>query len=137
MAGFLREHGHEVYDFTDPTCRKMPEIPPEAYPDRFDPECHFYPEYLRRVPAWRDAVMANKDAIDWCDVVVLMLPCGNDAHADWAYGVGRGKRSIVYGHPRAGERSPVHLWAQQMTEDRLDITRYLRALEATDERKRP
>jgi hypothetical protein len=121
MATLLRERGFEVYDFTDPACRKTPEIPPEAYPEQFDPARMGYADYLKKAPAWREAVMANKDAIDACDVVVLMLPCGNDAHADWAYGVGRGKRSIVYGAPRAGERSPVHMWADVMTEEPIGV----------------
>lgn len=27
----LRKHGYEVYDFTDPNCRKTEEIPPEKF----------------------------------------------------------------------------------------------------------
>ncbi len=40
LAIALRSEGHEVYDFTDPNSRKMPEIPPEKYPDLFDPVKH-------------------------------------------------------------------------------------------------
>jgi hypothetical protein len=102
-----------VYDFTDPKCRKGPEIPPEMFPEQFDPERHEYVAYLDR-PEWIDAVNGNREALDECDVVILLLPCGNDAHADWAYGVGRGKRSIVVGHPPAGERTPTHWWADEI-----------------------
>jgi hypothetical protein len=41
LAGCL-----EVYDFTDPQCRKTPEIPPEAFPEQFDPLKHQYRSYL-------------------------------------------------------------------------------------------
>jgi len=113
LAKDLSFMGHEVYDFTNPDCRKTPEIPPEKFPEQFDPNKHFYPEYLDR-PEWRAAVEENKDALAWCDLVLLLLPCGIDATADWALAVGMGKRSIVVGQPVIGERSPVHLWADAM-----------------------
>ena len=113
LAELLRVMGHEVYDFTDPACRQTPEIPPERFPGQFDPLRHTYAEYLDR-PEWRGAVEENRKAIQWCDVVLLLLPCGIDATADWAYGVGIGKRSLIVGSPRAGERSPVHLWADKI-----------------------
>ena len=113
----LREHGHEVYDFTDPASRKTPEIPPEAFPDQFDPSHHHYGDYLKSNPFWRDAVFANKDALDRCDAVVLLLPCGADAHADWAYAVGKGKKTMVVGHPGVGHRTPSHLWCDLFVHD--------------------
>jgi hypothetical protein len=115
LADALRLHEHEVYDFTDPACRQTPEIPPEQFPEQFDPLQHHYPEYLNR-PEWRQAVEENRKALAWCDVVVLLLPCGIDATADWALAVGMGKRSVVVGYPKAGERSPVHLWADVMVD---------------------
>jgi hypothetical protein len=117
LADTLRAAGHEVYDFTDPKCRKRtPEIPPERFPEQFDPARHHYPTYLDR-PEWRGAVEENAEALAWCDAIVLLLPCGIDATADWALGVGLGKRSCVVGHPVAGERSPVHLWADAMLDE--------------------
>ena len=115
MAEMLRNHGFEVYDFTDSSRRKQEEIPPEKFPDQFDPEEHIYQEYLNR-PEWKNAVVENREALDNCVVVILLLPCGIDAHADWAYAVGRGASSIIVGHPNAGERSPVHLWADALIE---------------------
>jgi hypothetical protein len=116
MACALRELGHDVYDFTDPSCRKTEEIPPEKFPEQFDPDKHDYAKYLSR-KEWRDAVFENMMALRRCDAVVLLLPCGNDAHADWAYAIGMGKVGYVVGHPRKGERSPVHLWADRMFPD--------------------
>jgi hypothetical protein len=110
LAQRLRRQGHHVYDFTDPACRNAPEIPPEAYPDAFDPDIHDYGRYLNR-PVWNQAVECNRQALDWCDAVLLLLPCGLDAQADWAYAVGLGKLTCVVGKPLEGERHPTHLWA--------------------------
>jgi hypothetical protein len=116
IAERLRERGHEVYDFTDPRCRKTPEIPPEKYPEEYDPETMVYKDYIQK-PEWRAAVIENRKAIEHSDIIILLLPCGNDSHADWALGVGMGKKSIVVGRPRKGERSPVHMWADAIIDD--------------------
>lgn len=128
LAISLREAGHEVYDFTDPACRMMPEIPPEKFPQAFDPDSERYAEYIDR-PEWRFAVMENKRAIERADLIILLLPCGNGSHADWAYGVGLGKKSIVCGHPKAGDRSPVHLWADALVDTADDAIEWV-ALQA-------
>jgi hypothetical protein len=117
LAIRLREAGHEVYDFTDPACRKTPEIPPERYPEQFDPAVHTYASYIQSVPEWRQAVMCNKEALTMTDLVVLLLPCGSDAHADWALAVGMGKHSVICGQPVKGDRTPSHMWANHMVRD--------------------
>ena len=124
FAEELRECGHEVYDFTDPKCRTTPEIPPEKFPEQFDPSKHHYPLYLDR-EEWRLAVEENKKAIEWADVIALLLPCGIDSTADWALGVGFGKLSCVIGSPKKGERSPVHLWADAMMDSTTQATNWI------------
>jgi hypothetical protein len=121
LASVLREDGHEVYDFTDPRCRCTPELPPEKFPEQFDPDKHNYRDYLENQPAFRGAVDENRRAIEWCDLVILLLPCGIDATADWALGVGLGKQSVIVGNPKAGERSPTHLWANAMLDNVNDV----------------
>ena len=130
LADELRKHGHEVYDFTDPACRKMPEIPPERFPVQWDPEIGSYGDYLTGVPEWRQAVECNRAALDRCDVIVLLLPCGADAHSDWAYGVGRGKRSCVVGCPPKGERTPTHLWADTILDDAREVLGWIAEVKA-------
>jgi hypothetical protein len=115
VANLLRSKGFSAYDFTDPRCRETEEIPPKKFPKQFDPEIHVYSYYLNR-PEWREAVEENRRTLNTCNAVILLLPCGIDATADWAYAVGRGVPSVVVGHPRKGERSPVHLWADAMVE---------------------
>jgi hypothetical protein len=117
LVDLLRTAGHDVYDFTDPKCRDTPELPPERFPEQFDPARHNYREYLNSIPEWRQAVECNRRALERCDVVVLLLPCGNDAHADAYYALGLGKYLIVTGHPNAGDRTPTHLWANAIIDD--------------------
>jgi hypothetical protein len=130
IATLLRMNGFEVYDFTDPKCRKTPEIPPETFPEQFDPLKHQYRSYLESTPQWRQAVEENRKALLACDVCVLLLPCGADSHADWGVAVGAGKPSIVMGHPKAGERTPSHLWSDAIIPD--DNDDLLRALECIE-----
>jgi hypothetical protein len=131
LAVSLRAVNHEVYDFTDPACRSAitgracREIPPEQFPDLFDPAKHIYREYLTAVPQWRAAVDGNRQALRWCDAVVLLLPAGADSHADWALAVGMGKRSAVVGGPRAGERTPSHLWADALLDSDEEVPKWL------------
>jgi hypothetical protein len=117
FAEALRARGISAYDFTDPACRNSPEIPPERFPHQFDPATDVYREYLTSVPEWRIAVECNRLALKGCYAVVLLLPCGADAHADWAYAVGRGKRTAVVGSPKAGERTPTHMWSDALLDN--------------------
>lgn len=129
LAEALRDEGHEVYDFTDPRCRKTPEIPPEAFPLQFDPERETYREYITGNPYYKAAVHSNYEAIEWCDVVLLLLPAGCDSHADWALGVGMRKKSAVVGQPKAGDRTPSHLWCDQFLDRDEDVSGWLETLE--------
>ncbi len=125
LAVALRKRGHEVYDFTDPASRKAPEIPPEMFPEQYDVDKHDYAAYLSSVPHWRRAVYDNLDALRRCDLCILLLPCGADSHADWGVAVGAGKRSIVVGHPKSGERTPSHLWAEHIFVDEAEALLWL------------
>ena len=124
LAILLRSKGHVVFDFTDPANRKMPEAPPEDFPEQFDPARHVYRIFLDR-EVWRDAVNENKEAIQNADLIILLLPCGIDATADWALGVGLGKRTVVVGQPLAGVSSEVHLWADAMLDSAEEILPWL------------
>ncbi len=132
LAIRLRESGFEVYDFTDPTCRGAREIPPEEFPQQFDPAKHNYREYLSSEPHWRGAVEGNRAALERADIVLLLLPAGADSHADWAYGLGKGALSAVVGAPRAGERTPSHLWADQLLDTDNDAIEWCEAILETN-----
>lgn len=126
LAETLRKYGYDVFDFTDPDNRKSPESPPEMFPEQFDPTRHSYSKYLDR-KEWRDAVNENRAEIEKADLIILLLPCGIDATADWALGVGMGKKNIIVGHPSNGERSEVYLWADNILESTEDILPWLKS----------
>jgi hypothetical protein len=134
LADAIRAQGHEVYDFTDPGCREgIPEIPPEKFPEPFDPKKDLYRNYINSQPPWRQAVMRNKQALNNCDVAVLMLPCGQDAHADAYYALGLGRILAVVGQPKEGERTPTHLWADAILDHDNEVPTWLNSISRSKE----
>jgi len=127
MAQTLENLGQIVFDFTNEKKRKYPICPPEKYPEQFDPEKHIYSEYILNGD-WLSVVNENRYEIEHCDLIILMLPCGIDATADWAYGVGCGKPSLICGNPPKGERSPVHLWANKIFNTDEELIKYLKKI---------
>lgn len=127
LAGLLRFAGISVYDLTDRSCRTTIEQPPEANPELFDPAQHHYPAYLDR-PHWRAAMEENRRVYSTCKVVVLLLPSGCDSHADWGLAIGSGARSVVVGHPGAGQRSPDHLWTDAFCDNLEMVPAVVKAL---------
>ena len=113
LAEAVREMGYSAYDFTDPDCRENPEIPSDKFPEDFDPMKETYWSYLNKFPEWGLAVEEDKGNIDKCKMLVLILPCGKDATADWAYAKGRGIPNVIIGNDREGERTPSYLWADR------------------------
>lgn len=129
MAVRLRKDGHKVYDFTDPACRKTEEFPHEKRPEAYDPSVHkSYAELLRKNSSkgMYAAVMNNQEALRWCDLVVLLLPCGIDAHTDWAYALGQGKATVIVGSPHAGDISYNHCWAEKVLDNPEDFYKYVK-----------
>ncbi|MDR0463177.1 MAG: toll/interleukin-1 receptor domain-containing protein [Pseudomonadales bacterium] len=126
MANRLRKDGHKVYDFTDPATRKVPEMPPEEWLSEFDPKIHKWGEHVKKDARIYASVMNNQEALRWCDLVILLLPCGCDAHADWAFAVGLGKASVVVGQPKKGGQTYTQLWADKILDNPDDVYEYLR-----------
>jgi hypothetical protein len=82
----LRADGHAVYDFH------------EGNNGFRWPPCSTLREYIRQLesdPLVAAAFRRDKEALDWCDVCVLILPCGRSAHLEAAYASGLGKPVIV------------------------------------------
>jgi nucleoside 2-deoxyribosyltransferase len=98
LAEALREHGHEVYDFTDPT-NYVHNITEEAKEvrDKVDwIECG-------QMPSTQQACDNDKAGLDWCDAVLMLLPCGRSAHLEAGIALGQGKQLIIYGYLPRGE----------------------------------
>lgn len=61
LAIALRAAGHDVYDFTNPACRNVPEIPPERFPDN-------------SLPTLESAPRLTIDAVEGGGVLVRVRP---------------------------------------------------------------
>lgn len=66
---------------------------------------------------------ANRAAIAaWCDTLVLILPCGRCAHAEFGFAAGQGKRTIIL--LNAEHRGPpdlMHRFADEFVTDIDDL----------------
>lgn len=122
----LRALKHTVYNFTE-TPNETQSIPPEYFLEQFDPATMNYKEYITKTE-FILKMKENWKAIHNCDLIILLLPAGNDAHADWSLGVGLGKHTIVVGHPVKGDRSPTHLWANVILTDIDETLSYVQSL---------
>ena len=125
LADRLRKMDFGVYDFTDPHCRKVKEVPPESIAEDFNPEKEKYWDYVNK-KEWFAAVEENRINLDACSMLVLLLPCGMDAMADWAYVVGQRKPTFLVGNPQKGGKCLVHNWATGWFADDEQLINFLR-----------
>lgn len=93
----LRAAGHEVYDFRDPYndggsgAFKWSNIDPN-WQDWTPSE---YREQLYNNPLAKQQFQNDLQALEACDVCVLLLPCGRSAHTEAGWMAGQGKRVYV------------------------------------------
>lgn len=92
VVALLREFGHEVYDFRNPGGKKG-----FAWRDCPGTSVATVEGYLEAISHERAAegFASDKEALDWCDVCVLLLPCGRSAHLEAGYAVGQGKKTYA------------------------------------------
>jgi len=91
----LRDVGHDVYDFRNP---------PSGYGgfkwSNVDPNyMDWTPEEYRLQLSCSQAERQFKndiEAMESCDVCILVLPCGRSAHTEAGWFVGKGKKVIAY-----------------------------------------
>ena len=46
-------------------------------------------------PLARQGYKFHKEALDWCDLCVLLLPCNRSAHLEAGYAIGQGKQTLI------------------------------------------
>lgn len=90
----LREAGHEVYDFRNPALGNHGFSWAEIDPNWVNWTIRQYVHNVRQPLADR-SFQSDRDALNWCDTCVLVLPCGHSAHMEAGYAAGQGKRTIV------------------------------------------
>ena len=70
-------------------------------------------------PIVQKAFKEDKKWIEWCDVCIMLLPCGNSTHLEGGYAKGSNKKLIIYGH---------NGFADLITESIIELINYLREL---------
>lgn len=95
LVGILRGYGHEVYDFRNPAPGQQGFSWKQVGYGQTDfyegpPDLDQYLSALAH-PVAIEGFRFDKDAMDWADTFVLLLPCGRSAHleAGWAAGAGK------------------------------------------------
>ena len=91
----LREAGHEVYDFRNPTANPGGFHWSDVGEDWQEWSVDEYISNLRH-PVAEKGFKADLDAMLWADACVLVLPCGRSAHAEAGWFAGKGLKTIVY-----------------------------------------
>lgn len=90
----LRRVGHEVYDFRNPPSGAgfgWSEVDPNWQ----SWDAATYREMLKH-PRSKAGFMADFNAMKWCNVCVLLLPCGRSAHLELGWCAGQGKKTIIW-----------------------------------------
>jgi hypothetical protein len=90
----LRTALHEVYDFHCPEPGNAGFHWSEIDPDWKDWDRYQFVAGIRH-PIADKGFKFDRDALNWCDTCVLLLPCGRSAHLEAGYAAGQGKRTIV------------------------------------------
>lgn len=123
----LKIDGHEVYDFRNPygkdTGFSWAKID-------LNWESWTLSQYLRALehPRAIEAFHSDKDALDWSDTVIMVLPCGDSSHTELGYGIGTGKQTGIY--MPEGIKSPelMYKFVNQMSGGIGHLLRWLNSL---------
>jgi nucleoside 2-deoxyribosyltransferase len=90
----LRSAGHTVYDFKNPKPGNN-----GFHWSEIDPNWKNWTGFEFRTslghPIAANGFESDMDALNCCDVCVLVLPCGRSAHLELGYAVGNMKHTIV------------------------------------------
>ena len=123
VAQWLRQDGHEVDCFCDPSSGRYVFHWTEFVDKEEDLKNYDAISFLDDERTQR-AFKEDKRYIDWCDVVVMIHPCGKSAHLEAGYAKGSGKGLYMWGSFPAGEFDVMYGFADGMF--RLDEFEILR-----------
>jgi len=126
VVSFLREMGHEVYDFRNPKG-----VDPIQW-KKLDP--HFrnwslkdYRTALTK-PEVQAAFQSDFEAMKWADYGVLVMPSGRSANSEAGWMKGAGKGVVVYS-PLRQDPELMYLMYDRITDNLRDLNKALVHLE--------
>lgn len=90
----LKSKGHEVYDFRNPEPGNT-----GFHWSQIDEDWEYWTpnEFVEGLkhPLADEGFKFDKDALDWAEACVLVLPCGKSAHLEAGYMAGQGKPVFI------------------------------------------
>lgn len=95
MVNYVRQEGHEVYDFRNPPGKagfQWKDIEEEWQTWSMER----YRELLQTTPDAAFGFIADYRGMQWADTCVLVLPCGRSAHLEAGYFNGANKRLVIF-----------------------------------------
>ncbi|MGR3303774.1 MAG: hypothetical protein ACUZ8I_14915 [Candidatus Scalindua sp.] len=128
IVNILRDAGHEVYDFKNPAPGNNGFAWSQIDQEWLDWSPEVFVEKLINHPVAKTGFTLDKDALDWCDTCVMVLPCGRSAHLEAGYICGQRKHVIFYLHPDKFEPELMYLLGDDLVCNNKDM---LKALETT------
>lgn len=130
----LRFAGHDVYDFKNPS----PGNSGFAWSQVDREWLTWTPEqYIKRLENSRaaaDGFALDKFALDWCDMCVIVLPCGRSAHLEAGYAIGQGKTTYFLLHEDQFEPELMYLLGAGCSTSIDEIIEWIAAIERVSER---
>ena len=122
----LRKKGFEVDAFCNPDGRFVFNIH-ELTPDILSLNPKTFLEYEKTQKAFQE----DRKFIEWCDVLIMIQPCGNSSHLEAGYAKGRGKIVIIYYpdfFPEKGGLDVMYGFADLITDVISELISYLKQL---------
>lgn len=95
VVEFLREYGHEVYDFKNPPHGKGGFAWSDIDKNWENWDTQEYKSALSH-PIAEHGFNSDFDGMKWADVCVMVLPCGRSANTEAGWMKGVGKKVYVY-----------------------------------------
>jgi hypothetical protein len=94
IVALLRSAGHEVYDYKNPARGVKGFSWSDADPGLKNNGPRYFASKLDENEVALAGFRRDRDALNWCDVCVLVLPCGRSAHLEAGYACGQGKKVL-------------------------------------------
>ena len=128
VVGMLRDAGCDVYDFRNPEPGDTGFSWSKIDPDWQLWTTRAFREVLEH-PIAKAGFAKDMRALEWCDLCVLVLPCGRSAHLELGWACGASKRTAVLLRP--GEPELMYRMVDELFVHAHDLQQYVLSLRVT------
>ena len=91
----LLDIGHDVYDFQHPSSEHSFSFHWSSIDPNWRNWTHEQFKLALVHPLAQDGLEADTEALEWCNALVLVMPCGRSSHIKLGHAIGTKKRSII------------------------------------------